>query len=73
MNARTRSGHGMTPAATTPSSPAAVRQAQEADEPPEVTVILPDGPVPLTQHAAEALLAFIQDEHQHHRTVHQKS
>lgn len=70
MNARRRSGQALTPAATTPSSPAAVRQGQEADEPPEVTVILPDGPVPLTPHAAKALLAFIRDEYQQRRTVH---
>ncbi|MFE1930646.1 hypothetical protein ACFW95_09790 [Streptomyces sp. NPDC059474] len=38
--------------------------------PPEVTVMLPDGSVPLTQHAAEALLAFIHDEYQHRRTSH---
>ncbi|MCD9589695.1 MULTISPECIES: hypothetical protein [Streptomyces] len=50
-----------------------MRQVQEADEPPEVAVILPDGPVPLTQHAAEALLAFIRNEHMHRRTVQQSS
>ncbi|WP_141765302.1 hypothetical protein [Streptomyces malaysiensis] len=38
-----------------------------------MTVILPDGPVPLTPHTAKALLAFIRDEYQQRRTVHHSS
>ena len=45
----------------------------KAGQPPEVTLVLPDGPVLLTQHAAEALLAFTHDEYQHRHTVHHKS
>jgi hypothetical protein len=48
----------MTRAHTDPGSPAEAHQVQEADQPPEVTVILPKGPALLTQPAAKTLPAF---------------
>jgi hypothetical protein len=59
----------MTRAHTDPGSPAEAHQVQEADQPPEVTVILPKGPALLTQPAAKALPAFICDEYLHHHTT----
>jgi hypothetical protein len=60
----------MTRAHTDPGSPAEAHQVQEADQPPEVTVILPKAPALLTQPAAKALPAFICDEYLHHHTTH---